>query len=986
MAEPVYHTDPDDRSLLYILYVEKATMVAAGYQNTPVVCRWYADNANHCSKEFTVTTNQESQAPYFAFMSISFQDMTQRQKYLTLTLSQPEGDHICVAWLDLQSFNVDALGQLDESGSFASQVVDLQTEQGVCARVDLHTAVQKRWTRDTELVPSFEPAFLEPRYDAQAEYLYVHIAGEPVPQEPDGGGAAAAAAAHAAAEEQARAEAAQAAAAADEERRRQEEADRARREDEKRKEEQRLQEEFDRARRQREDDELARRRREDEDRERSRLYSKGPGDTDRERRLYDENAREREREWERQRQREREEDQRELRRREEEDRYELQAARERRYFEEGRNLAPREDWYRDEGAQRRAAPTFDDHLSEASEPCEFVGDEVEHPMEEFAAEAHAAQRQSPRAGRRMPARTNRVYQRPEAPLNIRLDQIKALSTNPESNLYLVKHDGEAGLAIPEAVRAGGHLSSSDADAGGKVKGRTGHSPSSARHVSLEAGASRGQRRTGASPVHTALANALADVAGRGAVPGAAAEECILRLLVLQKELNASKAPDRLALQDAAAGVVPRMLQVLDVARATCERNQQRLESLSKEKGVDIEKLGGGAGYLQPQLKAIEKLHSQYSSLMAPRAVASNAVLQDAHTSGLGHQTAPPGYGCHHHQQQLHSTPARPVVEPLRSPSVSALGGGPSSISRPVTHSRSACLDPGAPGPQLPTLHAGAGSASSWPSSIPPQRHAVKNGNHTDMWNVSGPGHLHGQRAKPHPTTASTAVPSSAQTLEGDHDTMWTAIAQNISMSPGTRSVRSPLAGMSVVTSAVSTPRQNLLTHSSEPFLGQPQAPLRTALQQARGATEGFGPSSRSSRRQPRQETPSLGGGPVMEKRGLATPLDASRNSMEAKSLPSSSRMPKTSEDKYLKILRSLQAKSGVGGGGGGGLSAGLAARLLNKSEVGSASTSRRRNWTSRSMTNIMGDSESEFSDIVAAPQRRPLGFSRLMGAQRAVVS
>eukprot|EP00971_Amphidinium_carterae_P169292 3354159-Amphidinium_carterae.1 len=99
------------RSLLYILYVEKVTMLAPGYSQTPVsqafgealvspmqaarsdekshhyeaakqlacavippvkstnvqgcvdfakvVCRWYADNANHCSKQFYVTTNED---------------------------------------------------------------------------------------------------------------------------------------------------------------------------------------------------------------------------------------------------------------------------------------------------------------------------------------------------------------------------------------------------------------------------------------------------------------------------------------------------------------------------------------------------------------------------------------------------------------------------------------------------------------------------------------------------------------------------------------------------------------------------------------------------------------------------------------------------------------------------------------------------------------------------------------------------------------
>jgi len=1007
MSDNGYHTDPDGRSLLYILYVEKVTMLAAGYNQTPVVCRWYADNANHCSKVFYVTSNEEASAPYFAFMSISFQDMSQRQKYLTLTVSQPEGDHICVAWLDLQTFNVDSYGQLDESGSFATQSVDLQTEQGVYARIELHTAIQQRWTQGVPLVPSLEPAFQEPRSDGQAKYLYEAIAGEPVPQEPD---MAATTAAAAQAEEQARAEAARVSAAEEEERRRrslQEDAERARRDEEQRNKDMRIQEELEKARRLREDDELARRRREDD--ERQRMYGRYPSDSDRERRLHDESVREREREWERQRQREREDDERERRRREEEERYEQQAARERRYFEEGRNLVPRSAQdvapYGAYPGQSRAP--YDDRLSEASEPCDFVGDEVDPPMDIVVGDTPVQQARSARAGPRSPTRTsNRAYPRPEAPLNIRLDQIKALSANPQSSLYLVKHDEAGGLSTTQDYRLrerGLRPPTSDVDA------RAGQTVtlSPSRPTSPDpSGLSRGQRRTGSSPVHAALATALADVAGHGAMPGAAAEECILRLLVLQKNLNSTKEQDRVALQDAAAGVIPRMLQVLDAAKATCERNQERLDALSKDKGVATERLGGGAGYLQPQLKALSKLQAQYSSLLAARNVEGAGL---AH--GHGHQTVPAEIlrdltpGTYTSGALGHMPQGTPTMTPLRGGDRNlsiGMGAGPCSATRPMTHSRSGVLDPGAAGPALPILHAGSASGScaqpSWPSrpvqAASPQVHG---GTHDDMWNavartVTAEGPAFGHRSKPLPATGSTAVPSSTQdTIEADHETMWTALAQNISLSPGAQSNRSnAIAGVSVVTSAVSTPRQALAAYGSDPhFSAQPQAPLRAALQHARGATEGLGPSNRSTWRQPRGDTPSLGGSYITDRprsslgRTSASPTPASRRS-EGRSALGSSRSVKPAEDKYLKILRSLQAKSGSGGG----LSTGLAAKLLNRSEVGNpgrvSSQKALRMPPSRSMVNIMADSDSEFSDV--APSARPIAISRIVGRQRAAVS
>mmetsp|Transcript_43086 Transcript_43086/g.99208 ORF Transcript_43086/g.99208 Transcript_43086/m.99208 type:complete len:992 (-) Transcript_43086:16-2991(-) len=977
MSENGYHTDPDGRSLLYILYVEKVTMLAPGYSQTPVVCRWYADNANHCSKQFYVTTNEEVSAPYFAFMSISFQDLSQRQKYLTLTVSQPEGDHICVAWLDLQTFNVDEHGQLDESGSFATQSVDLQTEQGVYGRIDLHTAIQQRWTQGVPLVPSLEPVFQEPRSDGQAKYLYEAIAQEPVPQEPD----TAATAVHAeATEEQARAEAARV--AEEEERRRklqQDEAERARRDDEQRNKDMRIQEELEKARRLREEDEYARRRREDE--ERQRLYGRAPADSDRERRLHDESVREREREWERQRQREREDDERERRRREEEERYEQQAARQRRYFEEGRNLVPRSaaqdmDPYGGLAGQGRGPQSYDDHLSEASEPCDFVGYEAEPPMDVVVGDVPPQQSRTARAGPRSPTRTsNRAYPRPEAPLNIRLDQIKALSANPQASLYLVKPE-DAGLSTTQDYRARERAVRALPSDVGRAGQAVTLSPS--RHVSPDpSGLSRGQRRTGASPVHAALATALADVAGHGAMPGAAAEECILRLLVLQKNLNNSKEQDRVALQDAAAGVIPRMLQVLDAAKATCERNQQRLDALSKEKGVAIERLGGGSGYLQPQLKAISKLQAQYTALLASRSADGTAPAHNHHApSEVLRDLAPADY-----TSGALGPQGTPTMTPLRGGDRNAsvgVGVGPCSTSRPLSHSRSGVFDPGAAGPALPILHAGSATGSraepSWPGSRPlqapsPQVHAAT---HDDMWNavartVAVDGPAFGHRSKPVPAIGSTAVPSSTQeTMEADHETMWTALAQNISMSPGTRSDRSAIAGVSVVTSAVSTPRQAFAAFNNEPhFSTQPPAPLRAALQHARGATEGLGPSNRSTWRQPKGEPPSLGGSYTVDRprsslgRTSVSPPPASRRS-EGRSALGSSRSVKPAEDKYLKILRSLQAKSGSGGG----LSTGLAAKLLNKSEVGSLGTRAPlqksiRMPATRSMVNIMADSDSE---------------------------
>eukprot|EP00971_Amphidinium_carterae_P025065 494886-Amphidinium_carterae.1 len=76
-----------------------------------------------------------------------------------------------------------------------------------------------------------------------------------------------------------------------------------------------------------------------------------------------------------------------------------------------------------------------------------------------------------------------------------------------------------------------------------------------------------QVQLGTAGVDGVLASALADVAGRGEVQVAAAEECALRLLLLQKQLSQSKEPHTAALADAASGVVPHLLQVLEAAHS-----------------------------------------------------------------------------------------------------------------------------------------------------------------------------------------------------------------------------------------------------------------------------------------------------------------------------------------------------------------------------------------------------------------------------------
>lgn len=69
---------------------------------------------------------------------------------------------------------------------------------------------------------------------------------------------------------------------------------------------------------------------------------------------------------------------------------------------------------------------------------------------------------------------------------------------------------------------------------------------------------------------------------QGVTSVAAAEECVLRLLLLQRGLDHARGDQNVELANAAAGLVPRMLQVLEVAKKACSDNRAKLEACCQE--------------------------------------------------------------------------------------------------------------------------------------------------------------------------------------------------------------------------------------------------------------------------------------------------------------------------------------------------------------------------------------------------------------------
>lgn len=219
----------------------------------------------------------------------------------------------------------------------------------------------------------------------------------------------------------------------------------------------------------------------------------------------------------------------------------------------------------------------------------------------------------------------------------------------------------------------------------------------------------------------------------------------------------------------------------------------------------------------------------------------------------------------------------------------------------------------------------------------------------------------------------------------DHNMMWSRLAQDIPASP-------PSQMLSVAPSSVgSTPRANAATPrkrtqpvpatQSPPRSARsettPQVPLRAALQQLKGVTDSLVPTRRSSSR--RRGRDAAGGAHAAA--GSPSP-ERERGSSEAAGRQASER-PNADEragpsrcaggppeDRYFKILQSLQAKGAVGG-------LALRTKLLEgSSSVGIAAAVKREAIEAREQD----DNREELSrSLKQGAFRRGEAMRRLMG-------
>lgn len=422
-----------------------------------------------------------------------------------------------------------------------------------------------------------------------------------------------------------------------------------------------------------------------------------------------------------------------------------------------------------------------------------------------------------------------------------------------------------------------------------------------------------------------LSAVLQDAAGNNfGLSGSVAqmEEAVLRLLVLHKELAGQVEAPQAALADATAGLAPRMLQVLQAAKAVCEVNRSKLKAYTEEKQLGIDR----SDYLMPQMRAIDRLQQQFSSLMPGHDVPEDkcecgaeftADAKFCRLCGRRRQstgtprasvTAPSSarFSPREAPREFTSALAQSQLQHLQAPSLSSSppsarrlslsGYARNEVTRPDRP-----VDPGLPDSQLPALRGGSppakprrsmdGAGVATPRSEVSSIAAPWSGPEYRVRRVNVPAIPHWERQH------------FAKVGDGA-SSMWDAVAAaaTVKTSPRPAAVADgpvePIAEVSPLWDAVAGVACGSQLRS--PRMPQAAAaPLRTAVQQVRGVANELSRRGRGA------------GGGAHAGAGSPSPRQEPQGSSE--------RPP---EDKYLKILQSLQAKGAMKGG--------LAAQLMEK--------------------------------------------------------
>eukprot|EP00931_Biecheleriopsis_adriatica_P017941 TRINITY_DN12702_c0_g1_i1.p1 TRINITY_DN12702_c0_g1~~TRINITY_DN12702_c0_g1_i1.p1 ORF type:complete len:589 (-),score=76.73 TRINITY_DN12702_c0_g1_i1:93-1859(-) len=179
--ETAVKNDPDGKTFMYSMCIHKirwrmrnTTTRILDRSGLDLKFLWYAgsveddtgaDTGAH-DVEVSASFTTKQPRPFDSFLVVSFEDRNIRRLKMTLTLTETDGEHLAVAFLDVAAFS--------EDNSFRHQQVELQNSAGVVAVAELHTSCQNRWAKQ-EVAPQTSAFFVEPKDDDQAEASKLQI-------------------------------------------------------------------------------------------------------------------------------------------------------------------------------------------------------------------------------------------------------------------------------------------------------------------------------------------------------------------------------------------------------------------------------------------------------------------------------------------------------------------------------------------------------------------------------------------------------------------------------------------------------------------------------------------------------------------------------------------------------------------------------------------------------------------------------------------
>lgn len=147
---------------LTVFYVECVSLTRFTEELPALVCHWHFDDAHRASPRFRFSS-ETVHLGFVTYAALTFPDDKNPTRACSLSMTLVAGEYVAVAFLDT--------ADLLKSNVFNKKVVELRTQVGVLALAVVHSALQPRWSYDTET----KLTKVLDETDDQVQFLIQHV-------------------------------------------------------------------------------------------------------------------------------------------------------------------------------------------------------------------------------------------------------------------------------------------------------------------------------------------------------------------------------------------------------------------------------------------------------------------------------------------------------------------------------------------------------------------------------------------------------------------------------------------------------------------------------------------------------------------------------------------------------------------------------------------------------------------------------------------